>query len=324
MACRITWLDCRGNPAVGTQTHWPFCQYNASPCFSLIRFETNGPAVWFKAVGKPNLREFPITLKLAELLPRFMPEILGTKPEWNGWLSREVKGRNLGEAKDIALWEKAATDLAKLQIESISRSDSILVSGAHDLRTDKLLNSIDPFLELVARLMEKQPKVPPPTLGRQELSLLKLRIEDSLTLLEDLRIPSTLGHLDLNPANVVVSDEGCILLDWAEAYVGTPFFSTEYLLQHFRCEVGANTTLESQLVEAYKAPWRQLLSDDLIREALTLAPLAAVFAYVAGIDVWKDEERLRDPKIGAYFRSLARRMNREAIQFIERRSTCLS
>src|SRR5579862_6009916 len=29
-----------------------FRQLNASPTFSLIRFETNGPAVWFKAVGE--------------------------------------------------------------------------------------------------------------------------------------------------------------------------------------------------------------------------------------------------------------------------------
>ena len=35
--------------------------------------------------------------------------------------------------------------LAKLQIESISRSDSILNSGARDLSTDVLLTSIDPF-----------------------------------------------------------------------------------------------------------------------------------------------------------------------------------
>lgn len=72
---------------LGLELTGSFCQYNGSPCFSLIRFETNGPAVWFKATGKPNRREFPITLKLAERFPRFIPKILGTKPEWNGWLS---------------------------------------------------------------------------------------------------------------------------------------------------------------------------------------------------------------------------------------------
>lgn len=308
---------------LGFELTGPLRQYNGSPAFNLIRFETTGPAVWFKAVGEPNLREFPITLKLAKLFPRFVPEILGTKIEWNAWLSREANGTNLGETTDISFWKKAAADLARLQIESISRSDSILNSGAHDLRADKLLQSIDPFFDLVARLMEEQPKVPPPTLSRHELGLLKLRIEDSLALLEDLGIPNTLGHLDLNPWNIVVTADGCVFLDWAEAYVGAPFFSFEYLLQHFRREVGADAVRESELVNAYEAPWRQLLPDDLTSEALALTPLAAVFAYAAGTSAWKDDESLRDPKTRAYFRSLARRMNREAIQFIERRPACL-
>jgi hypothetical protein len=301
-----------------------FRQYNASSSFSLVRLETNGPAVWFKAVAEPNLREFPITLKLAKLFPGFIPEILGTKPEWNAWLSREIEGTNLGEARDVAPWKMAATDLARLQLASISRSDSVLSSGAHDLRFDALLTSIDPFFELAARLMEEQPKVPPATLSRQELNVLKLRIEDSLTLLEDLRIPNTLGHLDLNPWNIVVSADASVFLDWAEAYVGPPFFSLEYLLQHFRRGIGASAALESQFVNAYVEPWRQLLPDDLTSEALVLAPLVAVFAYAAGTQAWKDEGRLQDPKTGACFRSLVRRMNQEAIQFIERRAACLS
>jgi hypothetical protein len=309
---------------LGVELTGPLRQYNASPTFNLIRFETTGPAVWFKAVGEPNLREYPITLNLAELFPRFVPEIVGTRPEWNAWLSSEVEGTNLGETKDVGLWEQAATDLAELQIQSISRSDSLLDAGARDLRTDALRTSVDPFFDLVAQLMDEQPKAPPPTLSRHELSLLKLRIKDALTLLEDLEIPSTLGHLDLNPWNVIVSPNGSVFLDWAEAYVGPPFFSFEYFVQHFRRDMGANTALESQVISAYIGPWRQLLPDHLTSEALALAPLAAVFAYAAGSDGWKDKQRLRDPKAAAYCRSLARRMNREAIRFIEGRSACLS
>ena len=309
---------------LGLELTGPFCQYNASPSFSLVRFETNGPAVWFKAVGEPNQREFPITLKLAERFPRFIPEVLGTKPEWNGWLSREVDGQNLGETKDTTSWEQAATELARLQIESISESQAILQSGAHDLEAKCLLTAVDPFFDLVVRLMEEQPKVPPAILSRDELSLLKLRIEDALTLLEDPRIPDALGHLDLNPWNVIVSVDDCVFVDWAEAYVGHPFFSFEYLLEHFRRAVGADAALESRLASCYSAPWRQLFSGEIVAEALVLAPLAAVFAYAAGSDAWKDQERLENPKVAGYFRSLARRMNREAIRFADRRSPCLS
>ena len=161
---------------LGLELTGPFCQYNASPSFSLIRFETNGPAVWFKAVGEPNQREFPITLKLSQQFPKYLPELLGTRADWNGWLSLEAQGTNLCETREIALWESAAESLASLQVESIGKVESILVSGSRDLRGDTLSDLVDPFLQLIARLMEQQAKVPPPILSQKELDLLGLRI----------------------------------------------------------------------------------------------------------------------------------------------------
>lgn len=308
---------------LGLELTGPLRQHNAGPAFNLIRFETTGPAVWFKAVGEPNLREFPITMKLVELFPMFMPEVLATKPKWNAWLSREVDGKNLGETKDLALWEQTAAFLARLQIESISESESMMHLGAHDLRFDTLFSVIEPFFDVVGRLMDEQPTVPPAILSREELSLLRLLVDDALTQLADLRIPNTLGNLDLNPGNILVSGDRCIFLDWAEIYVGHPFFSLEYLLAHFGRGADSNSYDRSRMVDAYTTPWRKWVSNDRITEALAVTPLAAVFTYAVGIDAWKHDVRLRDPKIAGYIRSLARRMNREAIE-LERRSSCLS
>jgi aminoglycoside phosphotransferase (APT) family kinase protein len=308
---------------LGLELTDPLRQYNAGPCFNLIRFETNGPAVWFKAVGEPNQREFPITLNLSQQFPKYLPELLGARADWNGWLSLEAPGTNLGETQEIALWERAAESLARLQVESVAKTESILDAGAHDLRTEILSTLVHPFLSAIAQLMEQQTKVPPPVLGHQELSLLGVRIEDSLTVLEDLGLPEVLGHSDLNPGNIVVATDRSVFVDWAEAHVGHPFFSFEYLLEHFRRTIGTDVALESRLARSFSAPWRQLFSDEIIAGALPLAPLAAVFAYATGNDAWKDQERLENPKVAGYFRSLARRMNREAIQSIERRSPCL-
>lgn len=308
----------------GLELAGSFCQYNASPSFSLIRFETNGPAVWFKAVGEPNQREFPITLKLSQQFPKYLPELLGERADWNGWLSLEAPGTNLCETREIALWESAAESLARLQIESVAKTEAVLGAGVHDLRTETLSGLVQPFLAVIAQLMEQQTKVPPPVLSHQELSLLGVRIEDSLTLLEDLGLPEVLGHSDLNPGNIVVAAKRSVFVDWAEAHVAHPFTSFEYLSEHFRRVIGTDVALESRLARSFSAPWRQLLSGEIIAEALALAPLAAVFAYAVGNDAWKDQERLEDPKVAGYFRSLARRMNREAMQFTDRRSSCLS
>lgn len=310
--------------SIGLHLTGAFHQFNASPSFSLIRFETDGLAVWFKAVGEPNLREFQITLELAELFPRYMPEIVATQPDWSGWLSLEAQGAVLDGTDEITEWTAAAAALAKLQMDSLGKTGAIADAGAHIGRMAVLEALIDPFLDVIALLMKQQAKSPPAILSRENLTLLGRRIHDSLGLLDEFGIPDALGHLDLNPGNVIVSAERCVFLDWAEAYVGHPFFSFEYLLEHFRCERGRDASLESRLVASYCAPWEQLVPASVVTEARQFTPLLAAFAYATGTGMWRDQERLQDPLAAGYLRSLVRRMNREASQLVDRRLRCLS
>jgi len=327
----LNWFDelCRwagqAIAARGLHLTGGFRQLNASPSSSLFRFETNGPAVWFKAVGKPNKREFPITLEIVKNFPRYAPRFVASRTDWNGWLSLEVEGANLAETADLPDWMKAATALAKLQIESVGRCRTFLDSGAHDLNLGVLDNSVSPFLEVIARLMQEQTKVPPPTISAEGLALLKERIREAVAVLKQSEIPDTLGHLDLNPGNVMAgAADGCAFLDWAEAYVGHPFYSFEYLLEHFRRLAGKDAMAEQALTTAYLGPWTGVVSSKSLTEAMSVAPLLASFAYAAGLDAWRRPERLRDREVGGYLRSLTRRMNREADQLRERNAPCLS
>jgi hypothetical protein len=299
-----------------------FAQLNASPSFSLVRFETSGPAVWFKAVGNPNLREFPITLALARFFPRYVPPLLAARPSWNGWLALEVEGTNLRNAQDTRHWKAAASALAKLQIESIDRIGALINSGARDLRASALLKLVRPFLDAMGQLMEKQTKVPPPVLSRSELILLGEQIERALSLSTDLRIPDALGHLDLNPGNIIVARSGCVFLDWAEAHVGNPLFSFQYLVEHFRRTADMDATAESGLASAYAEQWQILVSPENLQETLPLTPMLAVFAYVAPTDAWSDPAKLQDPTVAGYLRSLTRRMHCEANRLRDRSALC--
>ena len=297
-------------------------QLNASPSFSLVRFETDGPALWFKAVGEPNQKEFLITCTLAQLFPNYIPVVLAARPEWNGWLTREAAGKLLGEVGEDALWQRAAGALAELQSDSIDHGARILGAGARDLGAAELSKFIQPLMESMAELMERQTKVPPATLGRDELFLLGDRIQSALDAQEALGIPETLGHLDLNPGNLVVSPSRCRFLDWAEAYVGNPFLSLEYLLEHLRRTNRTDSAVETKLVESYCARWKHVVPPAAVAEALALAPLLAVFAYAAASNAWEDTERLQ-PATAGYLRSLTRRMSREANELADRRSLCL-
>ena len=318
-----SWVEEAIGP-LGLQLNSNFSQFNASPSFSLIRLESDGPAIWFKAVGAPNVREFPITVALPQLLPKHVPPILAARPKWNAWLTLEIKGSNLEETQDTEAWKAAAAALADLQIDSMGNESHLLSAGARDLRAFTLSSLLRPFLELMAQLMKEQSKVPPVVLTKQELELLGEHVHDALSKLAQLGIRNTLGHLDLNPGNVIVSPSGCKFLDWAEAYAGHPFFSFEYLREHFRRSIGANRALESQLVSAYAEPWRALLPDDVISDALTLAPMLAVFAHAVGNEVWSDPEQLQQSATAGYLRSLTRRLKRESDRLVAGRSQCIA
>lgn len=316
------WVEAAIEPA-GFRLNGSFRQLNASPAFSLVRLETNGPALWFKAVGEPNQKEFPITCTLAQLFPNYLPGVLATRADWNGWLTREVAGKLLCDVQEAALWERAAAALAELQIESIDHGVRIFSAGARDLGAAALFKIIQPFMEIMGRLMERQTKVPPSVLNRKELLLLGDRIQNAVDAMEALGMPATIGHLDLNPGNIIVSPHRCVFLDWAEAYVGNPFFSLQYLLEHLRRTTGTDSLAEARLIESYSARWEQLIPSDAITEALRLAPLLAVFACAAGSNAWENTERLEEPATAGYLRSLTRRMNREADALDDRRSLCM-
>lgn len=315
------WIESVVEP-VGFRLTERFQQLNAANSFSLIRFETSGPALWFKAVGEPNQREFAITCALAQIFPDYLPRILSTRPDWNGCLTREVQGKLLSEVQGQELWTEASIALARLQIQSIDRGSQILGAGARDLGSAALSKLMQPFMSVVEQVMERQTKVAPPVLDHKDLSVLTDSLHSSLEAMDATGIPDTLGHLDLNPGNILVSDRRCAFLDWAEAYIGNPLFSLEYLLQHARHAFGENSDVRTRMITAYCAQWDGVISPAAIADAVAFAPLLAVFAYAAGSDAWKEPQQLQEPAAG-YLRSLARRMRREAKELADRRPLCL-
>jgi Phosphotransferase enzyme family len=288
-----------------------FRQINASPTFSLVRFETNGPAVWFKAVGEPNLREYPITLALAEYFPAFVPHVFAMREDWNGWLAIEAEGAHPTESSDIGTWMRVATTLAELQIASVGRTPHLLETGCRDARLCTLSGLIEPFFEAMAELMERQTKESPPPLSRKQLFDLESQLQDTLAEVAVSEIPNAIGHLDFNPGNIVANHDRCVFLDWAEACVAHPFFTFQYLLAHLRRVRQEDHSWEHLMVSTYANIWQSFVSPRDISKALGVSPLLAVFAYAACGDTWRDPMRRNRPDAARHFRSLTRRMKRE-------------
>lgn len=307
----------------GVELTGTWSQYNMGPDFALLRLDAVGRDVWFKAVGEPNHREFGITKRLAELRLPHLPPLFAQREDWGGWLMFDCGDAVLDERAGPRPWECAARALAELQIESIGHVTPILDSGARDMRAHSLSNLVDPFLDSMGWLMEEQTVLSPPALSREELAWLGKQIQGGLARLDELGIPDTLGHLDLNPGNIVMSSEECVFLDWAEACAGHPFFGFQYLLEHFRRVTKPDSACQADLTGAYAECWESLVPAETITEALAVAPMLAAFAYAAGIDFRADQMRCTSPGKARLLRSLTRRMHQEALRLMEEGSRCL-
>jgi len=308
---------------LGLRVTGGFHQWNASPTFSLVRLETNDEALWFKATGEPNCHEMPVSLLLARLFPSHVPRILGIHRSWNGWLSAEVSGTTLDEISDCSTWERVAGELAELQIASIGKSRELLGGNCKDFRVTEIAKFIDPFLSRMAEFMAVQEKTSPAPLAKSELASLGEGLKESCALLESLGLPDTLGHIDFNPGNILVSPEHCVFLDWAEGCVTNPVITFEYLRRHMERGGVKEPAADSRLCAAYLRPWAAFLSPDDVRRALSVAPAVAVFVHAIAGDAWRTLDPVSNPARAGYFRSLTRRMYRDAVRAAEGSELCL-
>ncbi|HET8922535.1 MAG TPA: phosphotransferase [Candidatus Acidoferrum sp.] len=308
---------------LGIRVTGGFRQWNASPTFSLIRLETNDGALWFKATGEPNSHELPVSLLLARLFPRYVPRILGVNRSWNGWLSAEALGIALDEISDCSIWERVAGELAELQIASIGKSWELLEGKCKDLRLPGIVKFIDPFLARMAELMAAQEKKSPAPLSNSEIASLGEGLKESCSLLQSLALPDTIGHIDFNPGNVLVSPEQCVFLDWVEACVTNPMVTFEYLRRHMERSSVKEPAADSRLSAAYLRPWSAFFSPDDLRRGLALTPPVAVFVHAIAGDAWRTLDRASNSALAGYFRSLTRRMYRDAVRAAEGSELCL-
>ncbi|HEY6249491.1 MAG TPA: phosphotransferase [Candidatus Angelobacter sp.] len=314
---------------LGTQLG-DFSHFNGSASFSLIRFETDSKPLWFKAVGAPNLHEFPITLLLSRLFPAYLPRILASDPLLNGWLMESGGELTLFDCQDLDAWTNACRCLAELQIASLGRTAECLQVGCRDLRLDRLASLIASFFDTMAELMSRQTKHSPAALTSSELSENEMTIasnnqslandlQEALGQMAELSYPDALGHADFNPGNVLVDGERTVFTDWAEAYVGCPFLTCEYFLAHLGNSCPSLLEHEGRLRDAYLQRWIGLISERKLRLALNLSPLIAPYVYAISSNAWADPKRLADSRIQGSLRSLTRRMKREADSLHHRR-----
>jgi hypothetical protein len=299
-------------------------QWNGDPWFALFRVKVESlspdnveplKAVWFKAVGSPNTREFTVTKALTDECPYWFPKILATKPEWHGWLMEEVNGYELDDESDGRPWALTARVLAKVQKCFVGQDDRLLDLGCRDWRMPRVLASLDPFFEDMEEIMQRQPADPPHILDREELRNLKFECRDLCRKVEDLDIPYTIAHGDFSPHNVIVLNGWPVLIDWAEAYLTFPFISWEYFWNRMIKDHPSHSAWHERMHRNYAyRVWATMLGKARVDEGMRLSPAMAVLIHALySID---DPDERRNPQNDKIKRSLVRRLQRE-LQVLE-------
>jgi hypothetical protein len=176
----------------------------------------------------------------------------------------------------------------------------------------------------MAEFMAAQQKQTPPPLANSQLSFLASRLKESCSLLHDLCIPHTLGHIDFNPGNVLISAARSVFLDWAEGCVTNPLVTFEYFLEHMRRSHIDDAAATERTTAAYLRPWQALLSSDDLARGMTVSSQVAVFVYAVAGKTWCSPGPLHNSRRSGYLRSLTRRMYREATRRIEGSEQCVA
>ncbi len=290
-------------------------QFNASATFALIRFGRRAaPPLWFKAVGDSSTSEYRITAMLSKFMPRYVPTLVSSREDWNAWWMEDA-GRSLDDTRSADLFGQAVSRLAELQKASIRYVPDLISVGCRDHRTPTLRARIPEMMAHIEEAMGQRGANAIPPLSRARIREMGAIVEAACLSLEDLCIPDTLLHGDINFGNILAGPGGCVFTDWAHAAVGHPFVVFENLSEQIAQEAGTAPRTMARLTETYRESWREVLPGAQIEGTFAFVPLVAAALYLfAQLDRLASKYE-RGPEAHSYVRGLARQIDRAARSF---------
>jgi hypothetical protein len=231
------------------------------PFRGLLKVHTRDGLYFFKAVRDIHKHEQKLTCLLAGLCPVNLPEVVGAHDE-KGWLlMRAIDGIPLDDLYETRHFEEAIHSFARIQINCIEHATALLASGCPDYRLESLACNIESLFEDILAW-----ETPDEETGRIrehiDFPILIERLRERSELMERENIPPTLGHGDLHLGNVFTEDGRYVFIDWAEGYVGPPFFTPLEYFGGVKRDRGIEMANTPALRAAYLKPWSEVLRVD--------------------------------------------------------------
>jgi Phosphotransferase enzyme family len=293
-------------------------QYNVGGSFSLVRFHTADDwHYWLKATGEPNAHELAVTSLLSKLGEDYLPEMISSRPAWNAWLmSGQASGVTDLPSDPFELFrllEDAVESMAELQLKTEGHGSDLLRAGAFDQSTEVFQAHSEALFDYLEEAMSLQTSTNAPRLEKRRLQEIRAIFEDVCRRMEELDLPETIVHGDMNDGNILTGLGHCQFIDWCEAYVGNPLISLQHLLLLNRVESAEiRAFMNRVLKERYRDVWTAMCDPEDLEDGLVYMPVLAAASALYGRGDWLTTPQRDETHRQAHARCLARHMDRAA------------
>ena len=254
------WIQ--GNlPQAGDGQSWRIAQIRSWSISSVFRISSGGRRLYFKASPRYFDTEVAVTQDVSNRLPEASPEILSAEPEQGWMLMNDLGDITLAKADRMELWHDAMKTIANVQRGYIGRTDELERMGVERRSIGQIVKTLVEWTQDPSRagLRLFQPEA--------EVQLKRLdanldRIEAMALSLEELGLPQTLEHGDLDSTNIFIRNGVPVLMDWSDACISHPFFTPLTPAQARRYP---------ELVDTYLGEWSSYGSISALRSGFEMA-----------------------------------------------------
>ncbi|MEM9954820.1 MAG: phosphotransferase [Chloroflexota bacterium] len=243
-----------------------------------MRLKTEQGALIFKAVPEFFSYEPVVTRVLSIRYPDRAPDVKAVHVDKGWMLMSEVEGSTLTHIDDVKIWERAVKEFARMQVDLISNTQSLVALGVPDRNVDYLGSQI-------SRLMRNLPDVLTDD-ERTKLQQLAPTLRSMCHELSEFNIPLTLTHGDFWSGQAFIkSDNKCVFFDWSDASISHPFFDMCTFLAEVNAELPHVDNARNHLLMIYLKEWQRYEPLPNLRHAFALAMVLgylhqALFYYV--------------------------------------------
>jgi aminoglycoside phosphotransferase len=229
-----------------------------------IRLVTGDGTLYLKAVPSAFSYEPVITRVLSIRYPNQTPDVRAVHVD-NGWmLMRDFGGKSLSQIDDIDVWKKAVRQFAKMQMDMVGNTQSLVALGVPDRNVDYLSSQID---RLMVDLPDTLSHIEKVDLRRIASTLKAMAME-----LVEFNVPLSITHGDFWSGNTIIRDDGgCLFFDWSDASISHPFFDMPFFLNEIEAELPHVADAREQILTAYLENWTRYEPMANLRHAYDLA-----------------------------------------------------